>query len=355
MTGLRLFLFCLAAVACAADGAGAEVNSVKNNPFGVLEFLQWDHDWNSHQYASEEQLLKAVRMMKNAGVGMVRMDFLWQDIEPERGCFDFAKYDRIVDILNANGIGILGILDYAADWASPEKAWNVPPADNSAFIAFARATAGRYKGRVRYWEVWNEPDSPVYWKAQDGLVAYSGLLKDTYRALKEIDPGCRVINGGLTNELCNVNRLYDNGCREYFDALNIHIFENPVSAGADKRLAAYVKACAKVMKRNGDGGKKIWVTEIGCPGVLPGNKSKQWWLGANPGEKEQAAWVAQALGILLAHPQVEKVFWAFFRDTNSHWKDGTDYLGLVRNDFSRKPALGSYERAYQAWRSRGKK
>jgi hypothetical protein len=41
---------------------------------------------------------------------------------------------------------------------------------------------------------------------------------------------------------------------------------------------------------------------------------------------------------------VEKIFWAFFRDTPNHFGDGVDFFGLVRNDFSKKPAFTMYQR-----------
>lgn len=339
----------LAALIMSANAVFA-ADTMKTSPFGVLDFLHWNHSWNNYQYPDDSKVREAAGLMKDAGVGMVRVDFLWQDVEPRRGCFDFTKYDRIVDILSGKGIEILGILGYAADWASPSGSWNDSPLDNSLFIAYARVVVERYKDRIRHWEVWNEPDSSVYWKNQDGLKRYCVLLKEVYGVLKEVDPGCTVLNGGLTHSLANVNRLYDSGGKGSFDALNIHIFENPAdTAAAATRVKAYVRACAKVMRRNGDGDKKIWVTETGCPGVRRGKRVKNWWMGENPDEERQAEWLGLLFDTLLAEPQVERIFWAFFRDTKAHWKDGTDYLGLVRNDFSAKPSYRAFEKSYRAW------
>jgi polysaccharide biosynthesis protein PslG len=349
---VRIAIFCFAFLAAA--GVASAEPQMKNSRFGILEFLYWNHDWNKYQYASEAELRRAVAMMKKAGVGILRMDFLWQDIEPQEGISDFAKYDRIVGLLNEAGIEILGVFNYSTDWDSPECRWNVLSADHSKFLGYVHAVASRYKGKVRCWEIWNEPDSSIYWKEQDALVTYCKLLRESYETLKRIDPSCTVLNGGLTNELSHVNWLYDNGGKGYFDALNIHVFGNPVEKGAEKRVSAYVKACVRIMKRNGDAGKNIWVTEIGCPGVRRGKQVKNWWLGANPGEGEQASWVATVFGTLLPEPEVERVFWTFFRDTREHWKDGTDYFGLVHNDFSVKPAFGAYVRAVREWNKKGK-
>ena len=321
-----------------------------NNPFGVLEFLHWNHSWNKYKYASPADWDKAVKLMREAGVGWVRVDFLWQDIEPDAQKFNFDKYDRIVELLNKNNIHILGILDYSVGWAAACGKWNCPPQKNESFVKYAKEVIQRYKGKVKYWEVWNEPDSGVYWSAQDGMKSYCNLLKDVYIAAKQIDPDCKILNGGLANGLSSVNRLYDNGAKDYFDILNVHFFESPLHEGGIKGVSIYPKLVRKIMVRNNDANKKIWITEIGCPGVTKGIKTGEWWLGTNPTEKQQAAWVSQVYTTLLKDKNVEKIFWAFFRDCSRHWDTGVDYFGLVRWDFSKKPAFKAYKECFEKWK-----
>lgn len=321
-----------------------------HNPFGVLEFLHWDHPWNSHKYATKEDLDKAAALMKEAGAGWVRIDFLWSDIEPKAGKFEFEKYDYIVDLLNKNEINILGLLDYSTDWASSSGKWNCPPQDSKLFINYASRVIERFKSKVKYWELWNEPDSHIYWEPQDGLKSYCALLKEVYTAAKKIDPDCKILNGGFANGISSLNKLYDNGAKDYFDILNIHIFESPLSDGALKRVSVYPKLAYKVMARNGDSHKKIWVTEIGCPGVKSGFDVKNWWLGKNPNEWQQAEWLINIYTELTKNEAVEKIFWAFFRDCKKHWDNGVDYFGIVRWDFSKKPAFSAYKDTSEIWR-----
>ena len=321
-----------------------------NNPFGVLEFLHWNNPWNNYKYSCTADLERTVALMKNAGVGWVRMDFLWAEIEPEAGQFVFNKYDGIVDLLIDNGINILGILDYSADWAKSSPEWNCPPRENKLFVNYSKMVIGRYKDKIRYWEVWNEPDSHTYWAKQDGLKSYCQLLKEVYIAAKEVYPECKILNGGLSGGLANVNKLYDNGAGGYFDILNIHIFESPIHPGAIKGVTAYPELAYKIMSRNGDAHKKIWVTEIGCPGVMAKSGVNNWWMGANPSEEEQAQWVKQVYTGLLKTNAVEKVFWAFFRDCKGHWGNGIDYFGLVRWDFSVKPSFKAYRKCFNNWK-----
>ncbi len=320
-----------------------------DNPFGVLEFLHWNHSWNNYKYSCNLELEKSISLMQQAGVGWVRVDFLWGDIEPEEGKFDFSKYDCIVRLLRSKGIHILGILHYSTDWASQCGEWNCPPKDNKLFINYTSKVIRRYKEQVKYWELWNEPDSYTYWKEQDGLKSYCVLLKEVYASAKQIDPECKILNGGIANGLSSINKLYDNGAKDYFDILNIHFFESPLNPGSIKAVASYPKLAYNIMQRNGDGNKKIWITEIGCPGVKRGLKVDNWWMGKNPTERQQAKWLKDVYTELLKNPHVEKVFWAFFRDTKNHWNNGVDYFGMVRWGFSRKPSYRAYRECFDKW------
>jgi hypothetical protein len=320
------------------------------SPFGVLEFLHWNHPWNNYKYPCQEDLAKAVALMKEAGVAWVRMDFLWEEIEPEPGKFKFDKYDEIVDLLNQNNINILAILNYSADWAKSCPEWNCPPKENKLFVNYAGRVIEHYKNKIKYWEVWNEPDSRTYWTKQDGLKSYCALLKDVYIAAKQIDPECKILNGGLANGLASINHLYDNGAKDYFDILNIHHFQTPLNPNAIKAVIAYPKLAYKIMTRNGDGHKKIWITEIGCPGVKFGLNAKNWWMGKNPNERQQANWLKKIYTELLKDKNVERVFWAFFRDCLGHWDNGVDYFGLVRWDLSRKPSFKAYQECFNHWK-----
>lgn len=320
-----------------------------DNPFGVLEFLHWNHAWNSYKYSCPKDLNKTVSLMKEAGVGFVRMDFLWEDIEPKQAEFDFSKYDDIVTRLTDNNIKILGILDYSVSWANDSGKWNCPPKDFSAFVNYASMVIKRYKDRVKYWEVWNEPDSSIYWSAQDGLKSYCLLLKEVYSAAKKIDPDCKILNGGFANGLASVNKLYDFGAKPYFDILNIHFFESPLHENSIKAVISYPRLVYKVMSRNGDSAKKIWITEIGAPGVKRGVAARDWWLGKNPSERQQALWLKSVYTELLKDKNVERIFWAFFRDCLGHWGNGVDYFGLVRWDFSRKRSFNVYKECVNNW------
>ena len=109
--------------------------------------------------------------------------FLWRTVEPEKGKWVFDEADKAVAAHEKYGIGILGILAAAPDWATGEpnlEAWpgKLPGRAHFAdWCNYVETLVRRYKGRIKYWEVWNEPY---------GLPAdfYFELAKVTYQAAK---------------------------------------------------------------------------------------------------------------------------------------------------------------------------
>lgn len=307
------------------------------NPFGVLAFFAWNHPWNNHHF-SVEQVTRATRLLQEANIGWVRMDFLWSDLEPRPHHFDFAHYDALVNAVRDSGRCVLGVLHYNPRWRNGP--WNQPP-DPTAYSQYAAAVVTHFKDRVGFWEIWNEPDHPYYWSPQDDLLAYSRLLKQAYAAVKRSDPSARVLQGGLAMELpTRMRRIYDLAGRDSFDVGNIHPFVPP---GQDALLEETCRHVRSVMNEFSDDKKPLWATEIGCPGV-PENRSKGWWLGSSVSEVTQAAWLEKVYSTCLESGSVQKVFWAFLRDTTDHFKDDVDFFGLLRDDLSPKPAFEVFGR-----------
>ena len=318
------------------------------NPFGMLAFLSWNHPWNKYKY-SKEELRMTVKALKEAGCSMVRMDFYWNDIEPRKGKFNFDRYDFIVNLLSQNNIRILAILGYSSEWAS--KKWNMPPTNDKDFANYSKKVVTRYKNKVKYWEIWNEPDSETYWQPQDGMKRYGQLLKTTYIAIKEVDPSAKVVLGGLTvRGYFSLKNLYREIGRDYFDIVNIHPFVDPLANNYMKQIKILYKNIKKLMVSYGDVDKKIWFTEIGCPGVSTFSKgSNSWWLGSSPSDYKQSVFLRDVYQEIVKLEDVDKIFWAFFRDNKEHFYSGVDDFGLIRWDFSKKISFHVYKKISKMW------
>ena len=230
-----------------------------DSPYGILSFLPWNHDWNHYHYEDWNDVTRAADLMQEAGVGIVRLDFVWADIEPRPGKFEFDRHDAIVDILLERGIKIQGMLHYNAAWA--DRPWNAPP-DENHYVNYARKVVQHYKEKIKYWEIWNEPNYHTYWQPQDGMQGYTDLLKAVYPAIKEEDPSSVVLLGGLTGDVVtDLRRIYKNGGKNYFDIVNIHPFQDPASPQALDNLKHLHRNVLQVMGKYQDHDKRIWITD----------------------------------------------------------------------------------------------
>src|SRR5215470_14069536 len=96
-----------------------------------------------------------------AGYGVARMDLFWNQVEKEKGKYDFSAYDRLVGHLKQAGARALFILDYGSDLyqeGSPRS-----PESRAAFARFAGAAAAHFRGRGALFEIWNEPNGGGFW------------------------------------------------------------------------------------------------------------------------------------------------------------------------------------------------
>jgi polysaccharide biosynthesis protein PslG len=322
------------------------------NPFGVLAFLHWNHEWNNWHF-KDETLAKALDQLQDLGIGMVRIDILWSDIHRGTFSYDFSRYDKLISAIKAHNLEILAVLQYnKEDRKDGREIWNHPPDSFEEFAAYVGATVARYKNQIKHWEIWNEPNMSVYWAGpKDGLKRYLRLLKLSYAAAKAADPSCFVMNGGITEPILeDVNNLYVGEARHFTDAINLHTFVDPLDPKSPDRFNRIIEGVEEIMARHGDLRKNIWITEMGCPGVPKGLAPLKWFGGDCVDEDQQAEWIQSQFKLMEKHPIIERVFWAFYRDTENEFKDATDYFGLVRLDLTPKPAFHRLKKIIGDWK-----
>lgn len=238
-------------------------------------------------YMSQEELDAYFSKMQDLGVTWFRFDLAWRTVQEKNSrTFDWSGSDRVVRTAKRFGIEPLALLAYAPDWASENNctADVCPPSDSSAkfFANFAAATAKRYKGNIDHFEIWNEPNFAGFWSPAADVQDYSELLRLSYLGIKKSNPSATVILGGLAaadddqsgniSPLTFVRSIYAIKANRYFDGIAIHPYTYPVLADSDASWSCWqhMLQIREIMKENGDGDKKIWITEYGVPTSGPG-------------------------------------------------------------------------------------
>ena len=277
------------------------------------------------------------RRLEEARVSQVRETFVWNRLEPRRGWFEWAKFDQAVEIAEAHGMGMLGVLAFSADWASsaptdlPASQRELYAPDTNAFAAYVTAVVQRYGGRIHEWEIWNEPNHPKFWFPAPNPEAYARLLHAASTAIRKVDPHATIVLGGIVGtDVAYLDRLRAAGAWADFDVLAIHGYVrlSPEASGLGgwfDRAMAYVERY---------GAKPVWLTEICWPVSA-----------AEPGipaisTASQAAYLGRTF-TRAAEAGVARVFWYNVIDHPSSAGSRYDACGLFDASQQARPAYNA--------------
>ena len=331
------------------------------SPYGLNTFL--------HHEVEPAKREKQVQLIAAAGFHWLRQEFPWADIEIHgKGDFEdrrnadpvsaWAKYDQLVDLAEKYDLEFIARLSSTPEWARTKVTGSFAPPDTyTDYADFAVAVAEHYRGRVRYFQIWNEPNGNSEWGEQAvNPEAYTQLLCETYRRLKAVDPNIVVLAAALTptnevtgdnlNEFIYLQRMYDAGAGKCFDIMSAQGYGlwsgptdqrlNPITVNYSRPL--YLR---DLMVRNDDEHKPIWISEMNWNAV-----PKDSGLPPNYGQvtlEQQARWAP------LAYERARKEwpwigvinFWFFKRADDSEKNDTWYYFRMADPDFTLMPVYAA--------------
>ena len=294
-------------------------SSPEDNPFGTCVISDFRHTSSAGEdYAFVDAL----------GIGWYRPIVFWPAIERKKGKYDWTKLDAQVEEGTAHGIALAPLVAHVPKWAST-KGERSPPKDNRDFKRFMFDLVSRYKGRIKYWTLWNEQNSKKGWPDWTPE-SYVAFLKNGYLGAKQADPDVKILIGGIAfMDYAYVRDFYEAGGKDYFDIMNLHpyCFPDPperlrgsrllkASCGKEASLMGIHKI-RSIMQDFEDEKKPIWITEISW-GTGKGKKKgvKNELLPFYVDEEDQARYlvrahfIAFALGVrkcfILCVPDVSK-------------------------------------------------
>ena len=242
----------LGSLAVVAAGASLfAAPEVIHDPYGVCAHVSRG-EW---QFAPQ-----TFQKMHEAGINYVRTDFDWKYAEIKQGTWQYNQLDRVVELAKKENINVLPILDYDVPWATP--AWK----HLDLWSNYVRNLVTRYP-LLRYWEVWNEQNSPSFWHDTSSGENYAKLLERTYREIKAINPELTVLYGGTAGvPLPFIEASLKAGAGKYFDVMNIHPYH---WRGVPEMMFSDLTSLKALMRKYGVGEKPIWITEVGWATARP--------------------------------------------------------------------------------------
>lgn len=333
------------------------------SPWGANFFLHEEVDaWNAEQ---------TVEWAEAAGIRWAKQHFPWYEIERSPGDFRWEKYDRIVDLYRAHGIEVIARLDFpedwveAADWVPADKRRppvNFPPEDFDDYGRFVRATVEHFKGRVRFYQIWNEPNLIDEWGWNPSHPVdpadYVDLLAVAADAAREADPNVVILTaplainretvdlGGNMNELDYLRGMYDAGAAEHFDILSVNAFgidRPPADPPAEDRLNfRRVELQRQIMAEAEDSCTAVWAAEYGWNAAPPGVPS----IWGRVSDEDQANFTVDGVDYAQAQwPWAGVLGTWFFRHPNKSREDPVYYFHMVDEAFNRQRVYAAVQAA----------
>ncbi|MEJ3403890.1 endo-1,4-beta-xylanase [Rathayibacter sp. YIM 133350] len=276
-------------------------------------------------------------LLESGRVRYVREEFDWNRVEPRNGMFDWWKFDQAVNVAWARNMSVVGKLVYSADWASSAPAGTpesqlayYPPRNLDDYVDYVQKLVTRYKGKVKVWEVWNEPNTTQYWKPAPSASAYAKMLKAADAAIKRIDPTATVLAGALSGfDVDFMESVAANGAGTAYDGLSIHTF---VRGAPETSIMPTWIAAAKSFLAHKNPKASLWITEMGWSTCGDG-------CDGGVGETAQAQYLSRAY-LMAAADGVKAVMWWGLAEYGSGASRIENY-GLVQKDGRQKPAYAA--------------
>lgn len=180
------------------------------SPFGIGA----DH----HTSQTPEKWARQIAAM---GVKINRAPHMnWPALEPQPGQWNWADVDRQVACLEASGIATGGLFLDNPKWTNTR---GLPSQALPAWSNYVTECVKHFKGKIKYWEVWNEP--PNFTAKDQTPEDYAKVVAAAYDAAKAVDPQCQI---GLATKSVHVNYLEQvikAGAKDHFDYVTVHPYE----------------------------------------------------------------------------------------------------------------------------------
>ncbi len=336
------------------------------NPFGINVFLEQEAElWKRE---------KSVQMIAGAGFHWIRQSFPWEDIEIHgKGDFEdrrnvpyrsaWEKYDHIVGLAERYGLEVIAVLSNPPAWSRADgdaRGTFAPPDNLEDYGDFAYAVASRYRGRIRAYQVWNEPNIYPEWGEQPvDPAGYTRLLCTAYRRIQEADPEAIVLTGALAqtigydfgpgawtgmNEFVFLQRMYEAGAAACFDVLAVNDYIL-WSAPTDRRMRPWAVTYARpvylrdIMVANGDAHKPIWLAEMNANAIPDDPTIQAWGAYGQVTLEQQARYAPLAYERAMREwPWVGVInFWFFRRPSDAERDQAWYYFRMAEPDFTPLP------------------
>jgi hypothetical protein len=225
----------------------------------------------------------------------------WADINPSQGSYDWSKLDALVSDSLSHGVELVYTFGYVPAWASTNAggacngatAGSCYAPQTQAWTDFVTQITTRYKGKIKYWEMWNEPNAGNFWQGSNAqLVAMAKAAAPIIHN-----------NGGVvlspapqgTNSHVWMDGYFAAGGAAYTDITTFHGY----LYSAPEAITTLADNMRSLQGKYGLSSQQLWDTEHSWG-------DSTWPMGAD--QDQQSAWLARYV-VLSFSKGIDRSFW----------------------------------------------
>jgi hypothetical protein len=359
----------LALAALASSSAAASASAVPAKFWGIVP-----------QSLPPEEVFQR---LKRGGVDSYRFPIEWGAVESVEGQQNWNYVDAQMAGAAANGLEPLPFVTGAPGWAVKSVSVNrqahsfaprnlpVSGAARADWESFLRKAVARYgpggafwqahpeltEVPIRTWQIWNEPNFK-YFAARPNGAEYGKLVKLSYTAVRTVDPGAKLLLAGLfarpkeaegkykkirprpallATEFLRQMYRANHGIKSKFVGVALH----PYSISY-RELEPRIEEVRKVMREAGDGGKGLWITELGWSSKNAAGHTNLFAKGKQ-GQIREMTGAFKLLERRRTRWKIQRVFW-FSVDDRPGFCNFCDGTGLFTQHFVPKASWKAFAR-----------
>jgi hypothetical protein len=282
--------------------------------------------------------------LKRGGVDSIRTPIGWNAIQSEPGGpISWGGVDDVVRGATAAGLEVLPFLSGAPSWAvahdphfgSPVTLPVKTAAQRAAWTDFVKQAILRYgpngsfwaenpglpQRPIRTWQIWNE-ENFKYFVARPNPADYGKLVTISSAAIKSVDPGAQVILGGMFATPIEatfkkkppqayfaadfLDQMYKTtpGIKSKFNGVALHPY-----TGRWQNLTEKIEEVRTVLIANGDGAKKLWITELGWSSGPPSSDGSNSFAQGPAGQVKQLKGAFNLLERNQVKWKIQRIYW----------------------------------------------
>ncbi len=271
---------------------------------------------------SMEDNARWVPQMEEIGLTAFRTPHTdWGAVEPEEGKWAWEALDKQMKYLDEHKFVYGALLIGTPGWNKKDAGGTLPVNNLAGWSNYVTELTKHLKGRVKRFEVWNEP--PNFTGKDQTPEDYAKLVVASYKAVKAVDPNALV---GLAAKSAHINYLEQvikAGAKDHFDYIVLHPYECldglTENNGSEAVFMNIVPTLRKMLAAQNPAKAKVPVifTELG--------------IDAKKGTERQAGGLVKAYTLGIAQG-VECIQWFEGRDGDS------GPMGLLDGEGKPRPA-----------------